>query len=66
VSERLLARVEGHFATLPPWAPRFDSFGPASYLLENGAELRESLPELDTALLRFERLFRDLNSFVAD
>jgi hypothetical protein len=66
VPTRLVARVDAHFATLPPWAPRFDSFGPASYLLENGPDLRETLPELDIALLRFERLFRDLNSFVAD
>ena len=33
---------------------------------EHGPELRETLPELDIALLRFEKLFRDLNSFVVD
>ena len=25
---------------MPPWAPRFDSFAPASYLFENTATLR--------------------------
>jgi energy-coupling factor transporter ATP-binding protein EcfA2 len=61
---RLVARVESHFKAMPPWAPRFDSFGPASYLFENTAELRGTLPDLDKALTRFEKLFRDLNSFV--
>lgn len=63
---RLVAEVEEYFAGLPPWAPRFDSFGPASYLFENAATLRETLPDLDDAMARFERLFADLNSFVAD
>jgi energy-coupling factor transporter ATP-binding protein EcfA2 len=61
---RLVACVELHFKTLPPWAPRFDAFGPASYLFENTAELRGTLPELDEALARFEKLFRDLNGYL--
>lgn len=63
---RLLAEVEEYFAGLPPWAPRFDSFGPASHLFENAASLRATLPGLDDALDRFEKLFTDLNTFVAD
>jgi energy-coupling factor transporter ATP-binding protein EcfA2 len=63
---KLVARVEAHFKTLPPWAPRFDSFGPASYLFEHTADLRGTLPDLDVALSRFETIFRDLNSFVTD
>ena len=47
---------------MPPWAPRFDVFAPASYLFENTATLRVTLPDLDAALDRFEKLFRDLNS----
>ncbi len=61
---RLLAQVEDHFRAMPPWAPRFDSFAPASYLFEHAADLRGSLPDLEPALERFEKLFRDLNSFV--
>lgn len=64
--ERLVAEVERYFAGLPPWAPRFDAFGPASYLFENAGTLRETLPELEQAFDRFERLFRDLNTFVAE
>ncbi len=63
---RLVAEVERHFASLPPWAPRFDSFGPASYLFEHTAELRGTMPGLDEALGRFEKLFHDLNSFLSD
>ena len=42
-------RSKRYFASMPPWAPRFDSFGPASYLFENTATLRGTLPELDAA-----------------
>ena len=63
---RLVAEVEQHFASMPPWAPRFDSFAPASYLFENTATLRLALPGLEEALDRFEKLFRDLNSLLTD
>jgi hypothetical protein len=61
-SRRVIADVEAYFASMPPWAPRFDSFTPASYLFENTATLRSTLPDLGTALDRFEKLFRDLHS----
>jgi hypothetical protein len=63
---RVVAEVEQHFTLLPPWAPKFDSFGPASYLFEHTAELRGTLADIDEALARFEKLFHDLNSFVVD
>ena len=59
---RLVAEVEMYFASMPPWAPRFDSFAPAAYLFENTATLRATLPDLGLALDRFEKLFRDLHS----
>jgi ABC-type molybdenum transport system ATPase subunit/photorepair protein PhrA len=63
---RLVTEVEQHFAAMPPWVPRFDSFAPASYLFENTATLRLSLRGLEPALDRFEKLFRDLNSLLTD
>ncbi len=57
-----VAEVEAYFASMPPWAPRFDSFAPASYLFERTSTLRSTLPELGAALDRFEKLFRDLHS----
>jgi hypothetical protein len=63
---RVVTEVEQHFASMPPWAPRFDSFAPASYLFENTATLRLGLPGLEEALDRFEKLFRDLNSLLTD
>jgi len=65
-SRRLIAEVEHHFASMPPWAPSFDSFAPASYLFENTATLRATLPDLDLALDRFEKLFRDLHSVASE
>jgi energy-coupling factor transporter ATP-binding protein EcfA2 len=59
---RLVAEVEAYFASMPPWAPRFDAFAPAAYLFENTATLRATLPDLGEALDRFEKLFRDLHS----
>jgi hypothetical protein len=61
-ARRVVADVEAYFASMPPWAPRFDSFAPASYLFENTATLRSTLPDLGEALDRFEKLFRDLHS----
>jgi len=58
---RLVAEVEAYFASMPPWAPRFDAFAPAAYLFENTATLRATLPDLAEALDRFEKLFRDLH-----
>jgi len=63
---RIVAEVEAFFGSMPPWAPKFDSFAPASYLFENAASLRVTLPNLDQAFDRFEKLFRDLNGIVTE
>ena len=63
---RLVTETESYFATMPPWAPRFDSFAPASYLFEHTAALRATLPNLELVLDRFEKLFRDLNGIAAE
>lgn len=64
-SQRALKEVEAHFATLPPGAPTFDHYAPAEFLVRQGAKLRKVLPDLEGALDRFERLFRDLNQLLA-
>jgi predicted ATP-dependent endonuclease of OLD family len=61
---RVLEEVEAHFRLLPSQIPEFSHFQPASYLIECGAELRQSLPALDETLARFERLFSDLNGLL--
>ncbi|MDO8689434.1 MAG: hypothetical protein Q7R39_05400 [Dehalococcoidia bacterium] len=63
---RVVKEVEEHFASLPPADQEFDHLATALFLLENTVELRESLPELDQALDRFERLFKDLNGLMAE
>jgi len=61
---RVVKEVEAHFAILPPDAPEFDHYAPAEFLMSRSAKLRKSLPELDAALDRFQRLFDDLNGLL--
>ena len=63
-SVRVVKEVEAHFAILPPDAPEFDHYAPAEFLMSRSAKLRKSLPELDAALDRFQRLFDDLNGLL--
>ncbi len=63
---RVLEEVKKHFATLPPEVPEFDHYKPALFLLENTAELRIALPDLNQALDRFEKLFKDLNGLLTE
>lgn len=61
--QRAVKSVEGHFRTLAPSDPAFDHFAPASFLVENPA-LLASLPDVEAALDRFEKLFIDVNQLV--
>lgn len=63
---RVVEEVGKHFAALSPALPEFDHSAPASFLMENTAELRSVLPGLDQALDRFEKLFRDVNKLLDD
>ena len=61
---RVLEEVENHFATLPPKIPEFDHYRPALFLMENTAELHTTLPDLEQAMARFRKLFKDLNKLL--
>jgi energy-coupling factor transporter ATP-binding protein EcfA2 len=61
--QRVVKDVEESFRTLPPDAPEFDHFSPASFLIENPSVL-ETLPGVEDALDRFEKLFTDLNALL--
>ena len=61
---RVVKEVEAHFAIFPPDALEFDHYAPAEFLMSRSAMLRKSLPELDAALDRFQRLFDDLNGLL--
>jgi AAA15 family ATPase/GTPase len=63
-SVRVLQEVEAYFATLPPAAPNFDHFTPSVCLVEHGEEVAKLMPDLDTALDRFESLFKALNALL--
>jgi hypothetical protein len=61
--QRVVKDVEESFRVLPPAAPEFDHFAPASFLIENPGAL-EALPGAADALDRFEKLFADLNALL--
>ncbi len=44
--------------------PEFDHFAPAAHLFEKRTGLFKSLPDVEPALDRFEKLFTDLNGLI--
>ena len=65
-SARVVLDVASHFACLPPEVPEYDHYHPAIHALQESDSVEELLPELDEALDRFERLFRDVNAVLKD
>lgn len=61
---RIVKEVDKMTKLLPPGVPEFDHYAPAGYLNQLGPDEVEQLPGLDTALDRFERLFKTLNELV--
>lgn len=61
-SERVVKEVEDHFRTNATSAPEFDHYRPSEFLTQKGLDYE--LKGLETALDRFEDLFKELNSFL--
>jgi len=59
---RVLKEVENYFKTTST-EEIFDHYAPALFLIENPKKLLE-FPEIDKALDRFEKLFKDLNQVI--
>jgi hypothetical protein len=59
---RVVKEMEAHFGILPPEVENFDHYRPSEFLLEAGSSF--SLPDLEKALDRFEKLFKDLNGML--
>jgi hypothetical protein len=59
---RVVKEVEEHFRTLPPSVAEFDHYRPSEFLTLQGTAF--NLPGIDSALDRFEALFRDLNGML--
>jgi len=64
--KRVVAEVEDHFRTLPPNVSEFDHYSPAAYLVENLSTIKNKLPDIEEALNRFEKLFKELNALLAE
>jgi hypothetical protein len=63
-SLRIVKHVEDHFRTITSGVPEFDHFTPSAHLFEKRTALFKSLPDIESALARFEKLFSDLNSLI--
>lgn len=62
VPGRIVKFVEDWFRTMPPEVPNLNHTEPADFMIRQGLDL--TLPDLDTALDRFESLFSDLNKML--
>jgi len=60
--KHLAHEVEKHFAACGSEAGTFDRYRPAEFLAENTRKCEKKLPELSSALDRFEKLFADINA----
>lgn len=66
VGLRIVKHVEDHFRTLPDTVAEFDHYTPAAYFIEHQANIIKKVPasDLEAALVRFEKLFSDLNGLL--
>lgn len=60
---RVVKEVEDHMRLLPRY-DEFNHYAPSAYLLSEGENIKEKLPDLDKALDRFEKLFTDINALL--
>lgn len=63
-SERVVKRIKEKFSTMPPSIPEFDHYAAAEYLTRNSDTALASMPDLDEALERFEKVFTQLNKML--
>lgn len=59
---RIVKAAEEHMRTMPPSIAEFKHTGPPDYLMRQGLDY--ALPDLESALDRFEALFKDLNDII--
>lgn len=59
-SQRVVDRIEAHFAAHRPDMGTFDRYRPAEFMAENTKKCSKKLPDIAGALDRFERLFADI------
>lgn len=64
--KRVVQEVDDHFRLLTDGTPMFDHFTPSVFLTENSKAIKSKMPELNNALNRFEKLFKELNQLLDD
>lgn len=63
-NQRVVKKVEERFATMPTSVPEFDHYTCSEYLLENRDTVLAGMPDLESALGRFEGVFKRLNAML--
>ena len=63
---RVVQEVEDHFRLLTDGTPMFDHFTPSAFLTENTNTIKSKMPDLESALAKFEKLFTELNELLVD
>ena len=61
---RVIKKVEERFRAMPPAMPEFDHYMPSEFMVRNREAALKSMPEADTALGRFEEIFKSLNAML--
>ncbi|HMJ11855.1 MAG TPA: AAA family ATPase, partial [Polyangiaceae bacterium] len=61
---RVVNHVEDRFRTLTADVAEFNHYTPSAYLIENRGAFLKGATELDAALDRFEKVFKDLNALL--
>jgi energy-coupling factor transporter ATP-binding protein EcfA2 len=62
---RVAKVVENKFRTMPSFGPGFSRFTASEYFIKHRDAVFNALPEVPSALDRFESIFRDLNNMLA-
>jgi hypothetical protein len=62
---RVAKVVENKFRTMPSFGPGFSRYTASEYFIKHRDAVFNALPEVPSALDRFESIFRDLNNMLA-
>jgi len=63
-NDRVLKKVHERFGTMPVGIPEFDHYTVSEYLIKNRTAVFAAMPDLDSALDRFEEIFKQLNGML--
>lgn len=63
-SDLVAKEASEHMLTAAATVPQFDHYAPAAHLVAHWGELKDTLPGIDAALVRFEAFFEQVNALL--